>query len=50
MLAAIHGTEQGDPNGGVREKTKEAEGLCNPIGIATISTKQTKPPPRAARD
>jgi len=43
MLAANHWTEQGDPNGGVREKTEGAEGVCNTIGRTTISTNQTSP-------
>jgi hypothetical protein len=38
MLPVIHWTEHGDPNGGVRERTDEAEGVCNPIGRTTIST------------
>jgi len=44
MLAANHQTEDGDPNGGVRKRTEKAEGVCNPIGRTTISTKQTPPP------
>jgi hypothetical protein len=40
MLAANHWTEHGDPNGGVRERTEGAEGVCNPIGRTTISTNQ----------
>jgi hypothetical protein len=28
----------GYPNGGVRERTEEAERLCNPIGRTAIST------------
>jgi hypothetical protein len=37
MLAANHGTEHGDPDGGVRGRTEEgAEGVCNPIGRTTI--------------
>jgi hypothetical protein len=40
MLAANHWTEHGNPNGGVRERTEEAEGVCNSIG-RTISTTQT---------
>jgi hypothetical protein len=28
------------PNGGVRERTEEAEGVCNPIGRTTILTNQ----------
>jgi hypothetical protein len=39
MLAANHWTEQGDPNGGVRERTEEAKGVCDPIE-RTISTNQ----------
>jgi hypothetical protein len=34
-------TEHGVPNGIVRERTEGAEGVCNPIGRTTISTKQT---------
>jgi hypothetical protein len=41
MLAINHQTEQGDPCGGVKRRTEEAEGVCNPIGITTISTNQT---------
>jgi hypothetical protein len=41
MLAANHWAEQGVPNGGVREKTEGAEGVCNPVGGTTISTNQT---------
>jgi hypothetical protein len=29
------------PNGGVREMTEGAEGVCNPIGTTIISTNQT---------
>jgi hypothetical protein len=36
---------EGDPNRGFRERTEGAEGICNPIGRATISTNQTPPPP-----
>jgi len=43
MLAASHWIEQGDPKGGVREKTEGAEGVCKPIGRTTISTNQTPP-------
>jgi hypothetical protein len=32
------------PNGKARERTKEVEGVCNPIGRTIISTNQT---PRA---
>jgi hypothetical protein len=40
MLATNHWTKHRDPNGGVRERTEEAEGAYNPIG-RTILTKQT---------
>ena len=39
-MAKIEWSEHGDSNGGVRERTKDAEGICNPIG-RTISTNQT---------
>jgi len=41
MLAANHQTEHGDPNGGVRERTEGAEGVCNFIGRTTISANQS---------
>jgi hypothetical protein len=41
MLAVNLQTGYRDPNGGVRGRTKEAEGGCNPIGRTTISTNQT---------
>ena len=41
MLAANHRTENGDPNGGVRERTEGTEGVCSPIGGRKISTNQT---------
>jgi hypothetical protein len=44
MLAAYHWTEHRDPNGGVRGRTKRAEGICNPIGRTTISTNQNTYP------
>jgi hypothetical protein len=34
-------SEHGIPNGGVRERTEGAEGVCNPIGRTTISTNQS---------
>jgi hypothetical protein len=37
---ANHQTECRDPNGGVRGRTKGAEGVCNPIGRTTLSTNQ----------
>jgi len=40
MLAPNHPTELRDPNGGVRERTKGAEELCNSTGRTTISTNQ----------
>jgi hypothetical protein len=43
MLVANHLTDQGDPNGEVRGKTKGAEGVCNRIGKTTISNNQTPP-------
>ena len=48
ILAANHWTEHRDPNGGIRERIKGAEGVCNAVGITTISTNQT--PPRGPRD
>jgi hypothetical protein len=33
-----------EANRGVRERTEEAEGICNPIGRTTISTNQYTPP------
>jgi hypothetical protein len=47
MFAANYQTEHRDPNGGVRGRTEGAEGVYNPIGRTSISTKQT---PRAPRD
>jgi len=38
MLAANQQIEHRDTVGGVREKTEEAEGGCNPVGRTTIST------------
>lgn len=43
MVAANHWTEQGNPNGGVREKSEGAERVCNTIGRITISTNQSPP-------
>ena len=36
MLTANHWTMHGVPNGGARERTKGAEGVCNSIGRTTI--------------
>jgi len=41
MLVANNRTEHGDANGGVKERTEEAEGICIPIERTTISTNQT---------
>jgi hypothetical protein len=41
MLIANHWTEYEVPNGGVRERTEGAEGVCNPIGRTAISINQT---------
>jgi hypothetical protein len=41
MLAAIHWTWHRVPDGGVGEGTEGAEGVCNLIGGATVSTGQT---------
>jgi hypothetical protein len=30
------GWSTGDPNGGARESTQEAKGICNPIGGTTL--------------
>jgi hypothetical protein len=46
ILTANHWTEPGDPNGRVRRRTKEAEGVCNSIGRTTISTIQTLQSPQ----
>jgi hypothetical protein len=45
MLAANHRTEHRNPNGGVRERTERAEGVCNPIGRTTISELPGTNPP-----
>jgi hypothetical protein len=45
MLAANHETEHRDYNGGVRRRTEEAKGVCNPI-VKTIPTNQTSRAPR----
>jgi hypothetical protein len=47
MFAAKHWTECGDTNGGVRERTEETEGLCNPIGRTSVNQ---IPTPRALKD
>jgi hypothetical protein len=40
MLSANHLTEYRVPNGGARERTERAEGVCSPIGVTTIWTNQ----------
>jgi hypothetical protein len=40
MLAANHWTEHVVSNGGVRERTELAEGVCTPIGRTAIPTNQ----------
>jgi hypothetical protein len=40
MLVVNHWTEHRVPNGGSRERTKEAEGVCSPIGGTTIWVNQ----------
>jgi hypothetical protein len=44
MLATKYWIEHGVPNGGVRERTEGAEGVCSPIGGTIILTNQTPPP------
>jgi hypothetical protein len=46
ILTVNHWTEHRVLNGGDREGTEGAGGVCNPIGGTTISTN----PPRAPRD
>jgi hypothetical protein len=41
MLTVNHWTEHRIPNGGVKERTEGAEGICNHIGRIIISTNQT---------
>jgi hypothetical protein len=41
MLASNHWTEHRVLNGGVRERTEGAEGVCNPIKRTAMSTNQT---------
>jgi hypothetical protein len=40
MLSAIHWTEHGVSNEGVRERTEGVEGVCNSIGRTAITTNQ----------
>ena len=44
MLTAIHWAGHRVPDGGARERTQGAEGVCSPIGGTTISTNQTPYP------
>jgi hypothetical protein len=41
MLTVNHWTEHRVPNRGVRERTEEVEGDCNPIGRVSIPTNQS---------
>jgi hypothetical protein len=45
MLTVNHWTEHRDANGGAKERTEGAEGVCNPIG-RKIATNQTPKAPR----
>jgi hypothetical protein len=38
ILTADHWTEMGDPDGRVRGRIGDAEGVCNPIGRTRVST------------
>ena len=40
ILTVSYWMEHRAPNGGARESTQGAEGVCNPIGGTTISTNQ----------
>jgi hypothetical protein len=40
MHAANHWTEHGNPNGGVRDRTEGAKGVCNLIERTKISNNQ----------
>jgi hypothetical protein len=44
ILTVIYWMEHRAPNGGARESTQGAEGVCNPIGGTTIWTNQYPPP------
>jgi hypothetical protein len=41
MISANDWTKLRDPNGGVRERTEGAEGVCIRIGRTTVSTNQS---------
>jgi hypothetical protein len=45
MLTTNYLTKHRDPNGEIRGRTEGAEGICNPIGRSTISTKPDPPLP-----
>jgi hypothetical protein len=45
MHTTKHRTELGDPNGGVRDRSEGAEGVCITIGRMTVSTNQIPPLP-----
>jgi hypothetical protein len=40
MLIVIYWMDHRAPNGGARESTQRAKGICNPIGGTTIRTYQ----------
>jgi hypothetical protein len=40
MLTVIYWMEHRAPNGGARENTQGAKGICNPIGGTTLRTNQ----------
>jgi hypothetical protein len=43
MLTVSYWMDHRAPNGGARESTQGAKGICNPIGGTTISTNQYPP-------
>ena len=45
VFTVIYRVEHTAPNGGARESTQGAEGVCNPIGGTTIWTNRYPPPP-----
>jgi hypothetical protein len=47
MLTDKIGLSTQFPNGGIRERSEGAEGVCNPIGRKTISTNQI---PQSSQD
>jgi hypothetical protein len=43
MFAVNHGTEDMNPNGGVRGRAEGAEGVCNSMGRTAILINQSPP-------